>query len=232
MLKESKKLLLIGLLILSSSFSVAHADSALIPGGYWEQLLQQGGLFGNITKTGGFFGGGGTTDRLIPNCSYQNEYNPYTQQYTQNEVCNPRVASYTTNNTGNYYNNVPDYSYYTYYTQPATRYVTYEQYQQPQYYDIYTTTYTNNQSALSYYSGSNIWYPCDRSGYCDEGLFNTYYRDGRGDVTGFYDDPNLCFHGGSNCGGTYNGLDGLVYYPNDNRQTFCDAYGCYQNIAI
>lgn len=31
-------------------------------------------------------------EKLIPNCSYRNEYNPYTKQYTKNEICAPRLV--------------------------------------------------------------------------------------------------------------------------------------------
>lgn len=232
MLKESKKLLAIFLLLLTGSFSVVYADeSAFIPGSWASQLLQNGGVFGNLNNS--LFGSGGYNEKLVnTNCRYDVEDNPYAGQKTNQLHCDPKVVSYYSSSQN---------SYYPYYTQPATNYVTY---QQPSYVysyvdsviptTYYTTSYSysqpySNQSAIAAYSGSNIWYPCDRSGYCDEGLFNTYYRDGRGDVTGFYDDPRLCFDGGPNCTGQYDGIDGLVYYPNDDRQTFCDAYGCYDN---
>lgn len=223
MFKESKKILAVVFLMTSFSFSFAYADSAFIPGGYWDQLLQQGGLFGNLASSGGIFGSGGTVDRLIPNCTSRSEYNPYTRQYTQNEICDPKVASYTTSGSGNFYSQTAYPTDYAYYVQPAVNYVTY---QQPAYvYDYAPTTYyitssgyndpygQYNQSAIAAYSGSNIWYPCDRSGYCNEGLFNTYYRGGRGDVSGFYDSPNLCFDGGPNCGGypEYGDIDPYVY---------------------
>lgn len=232
MLNESKKILAVGFLLLTSSFSVVHADSALTP--MWNGLLESGGLFGNLASGGGLFGSGTTKDIIVPNCGQRVDENIILKQNTVNNVCYPQNLSSnsayrpTANSYSAYsqnsYISPSDYAYYAQpsYVQPAMDYVTYV-YDEPVYvYDyvdsVVTTTYDPyyyqyNQSALAAYSGSNIWYPCDRSGYCNEGLFNTYYRGGRGDVTGFYDDPNLCFDGGPNCGGypEYGNIDPYIY---------------------
>ncbi len=34
-------------------------------------------------------------EKLVPNCSYRNEYNPYTKQTTKNEVCYPHLVPVT-----------------------------------------------------------------------------------------------------------------------------------------
>jgi hypothetical protein len=195
MKNESKKflnILLVAIISVVGTFSSSFADSAFIPGGYWEQLLQNGGLFGSLTRNGGLFSGNnsGTSERLIQtNCQYEERPNQFTGQTTYDLICDNRNVTYNTQPT-----------YYTYAQQP-----TYYQYQEPTYYYTYTQpTYYygyNNVDTLSYYTGSNIWYPQNNYGYSDSRMFGTYYNGGRGDVTGFYDSPNLCFDGGPNCGG-------------------------------
>lgn len=205
MKNESKKfsnIFLSAMLVLASSFSFAQADSAFIPGGYWERLLNEGGLFGGLTRNGGLFAGGNTNERLIQtNCQYEERPNAFTGQTTYDLICDNRNVSY--NSQPNYY-----YSQPTYYQQPTYYYT--QTYTEPTYY--YTQAYTqptynygyggyNNVDTLAYYTGSNIWYPQNNYGYSDSRMFQTYYNGGRGDVTGFYDSPYLCFDGGPACGG-------------------------------
>lgn len=218
-MSESKKffkLLVFVAISFFSSFSYSFADSAFISGGYWEQLLQQGGLFGNITRNGGLFAGATSNERLVQtNCQYEERPNQFTGQTTYDLICDNHTVRYNSQPTNtynyNYSQNVYPYQQPVYYTEPVY------------YYTQSPSSYYPDNNSLSYYSGSNIWYPCDRSGYCEEGLFNTYYRGGRGDVTGFYDDPRLCFDGGPNCSG---------YYDNDSRDFFYDEYGNYYENSI
>jgi hypothetical protein len=144
-------------------------------------------LFGNTLKTSN-----------QSTCYQRAETNPYTNTTTYNEVCNPKFVDYNSG-TGSvapttyyttqapYYTSLPT----TYYTTPAPTYY----YSQPTY--NYGSSYGNSVQGYlnsllnvpyNYYSNTNSWYPCSTgSGYCNEGLFNTYYRGGSGDYTGYYD---------------------------------------------
>jgi len=200
---ESKKflnILLVAIISVTGTFSFTYADSAFIPGGYWDQLLQNGGLFGGLTRNGGLFSGNnsGTNERLIQtNCQYEERPNAFTGQTTYDLICDNRNVTYNSQPTYTYsqpsYYQQPTY----YYTQTYTEPTYYYNYSQPTYYG----NGYNNVDTLSYYTGSNIWYPQNNYGYSDSRMFGTYYNGGRGDVTGFYDSPYLCFDGGPNCGG-------------------------------
>lgn len=45
-----------------------------------------------LTGTGLFGSSRPDNERLVPNCTTRNEYNAFTKQYTQNEVCSPYVV--------------------------------------------------------------------------------------------------------------------------------------------
>ena len=88
-------------------------------------------------------------ERLVPNCSYRDEYNPYTKQTTRNEVCHPYLMPVSANTSsgvgggsvggGNWLNpNTNTYSNYSNYTtsnNPTIYYDYYIQEQQPSYLD-------------------------------------------------------------------------------------------------
>jgi hypothetical protein len=169
---ESKKILLTLLApaIFLAYSSVASAQVAPLS------------LFGNTLKT------------VNQSTCYQRaEPNNFTNTVTYNEVCNPKFVDYNSGTSNSapatYYTTPAPYyttSAPTYYTTPAPAY-----YGQPTYMNsipAYLNSLVNSPSnPYNYYSATNNWYPCDRSGYCNEGLFNTYYRGGPSDFTGYYD---------------------------------------------
>lgn len=156
-------------------------------------------IFNNTLKT-----------RVIPNCSQRAEFNQFTNQVTYNEVCNPTIYDYNTGSNSNQQMPVQNYSYPTQnYYQPTISYSAPSSYVNtvPQYimYNVNNMydSWNNTPSALSYYTGSNIWYPQNNYGYSDSRMFGAYYGgpEGAGYYDRYYDSPYLCFDGGPNCGG-------------------------------
>lgn len=220
MLKESKKVLLVSVFAIVASFSTASADSALMP--VWDEMLANGGVFGNL-QGGGIFSSGGVAQRINPKCTYRDEYNPFTGQTTRNEICDPNIVSYYVQPT------VAKRTQTTYYNYPTPKTNKTTKNNSRSYYN--NNNYSLGYDALSYYSGSNIWYPQNNHGYSNSSMFSRYYWNDPYDY--YYDSPNLCFNGGRNCGGRYDGVDGLVYYPYDDVEDFYDEYdNFYINIGF
>lgn len=180
MIKMSKniiKFLILGsIMIATFSLAIANADSAL------------NALFWSDKKT-----------KIIPNCTIRLEDNPYTQQITPNEVCYPRTVDVQTRPS--YSRTVPD----TVYTGTSINYpkATYNGYYtgnngatgfSASDYLLssfgrggnYGNSYLNSFNYPSYNGG--YWNNSNNYGYYNEGLFDTYYRGGPSDYSGFYSD--------------------------------------------
>jgi hypothetical protein len=86
-IKKSFSYLFVPVFVLSTSFITVYAQA----------FTEGRSIFGSNRPD---------YERLVPNCSIRNEYNPYMNQYTQNEICSPYLVAVPgpTGNNQNFYN--------------------------------------------------------------------------------------------------------------------------------
>lgn len=141
------------LIFVVSSFSfVANAQ---------ESALTGGGLFGGLSSEGGLFGSSGQVDKLVPNCTTRNEYNQFTKQYTQNEVCHPYVVMVNNSNQQN--TQQKQRRTQQIYTQPIRNKINFNYYTNNSNHNSYRYPISNNSNI--YYSDHYYMQPRQPSGY-------------------------------------------------------------------